>query len=316
MLHHPRARIEVLVNPVPETHQPERIVLVLCPVDEFGNAIHGSDLAQHLQAGLVGAAMGRAPKTGDTGGNTGKRVGPRRRGQPHRRGRGVLLVVRMQREDPVHRAAQDRVDLVIFSRDRKAHAQEIRGIIDVIPGIHERLADCVFIGHRSDGRHLGDQADRGDFALPGVVDVGRVVIEGGKRPHDAHHDRHRMGVAAESPEQKVHLFVDHRVICHPAFEILKFVRRRQFAVKQKIANLQKMRFLGQLVDRIAAMQQLALFAVDEGDRGIAGRRRSEARIIGKDIGLPIKLADVDHVRAAGRRQDRQVDFLSVEGQFG
>jgi hypothetical protein len=40
---------------------------------------------------------------------------------------------------------------------------------------------------------------------------------------------------------------------------------RQFAVEQQIADLEKVAVLGELVDRVAAMQQHAGVAVDIGD---------------------------------------------------
>ncbi len=42
-----------------------------------------------------------------------------RSGEADRRGRGVLLVVGVQDEDPVERAAQDRVHLVLFAGTAK-----------------------------------------------------------------------------------------------------------------------------------------------------------------------------------------------------
>jgi hypothetical protein len=39
--------------------------------------------------------------------------------------------------------------------------------------------------------------------------------------------------------------------------------------------------LGQLVDRIAAMQQDALVTIDEGDVGLAGGGRGEAGVVGE-----------------------------------
>jgi hypothetical protein len=67
--------------------------------DELADTGHVTDLFQHLQAGFVRAAVGRAPQAGDTGGDTGERVGTGRAGQAHGGGRGVLLVVGVQRED-------------------------------------------------------------------------------------------------------------------------------------------------------------------------------------------------------------------------
>ena len=45
--------------------------------------------------------------------------------------------------------------------------------------------------------------------------------------------------------------------------------------------------LGQLFDRVAAVQQLALVAVDEGDLRLVARSRQEAGVVGEEAGLPI-----------------------------
>jgi hypothetical protein len=78
-----------------------------------------------------------------------------------------------------------------------------------------------------------------------------------------------MGVAAETAEEVVHLLVHHGVVGHTGLEILRFWARRQFAVKQQVADLEKVAMLGKLVDRIAAIQQDALIAIDVGDLGFA-----------------------------------------------
>ena len=115
LLHDLGARIVVLVDAVAEAHQAEAVVLVLGALDEFRDAVDRADLAQHLERRLVGAAMRRAPQAGDAGGDAGERIGAGRAGEPHRRGRGVLLVVGVQDEDAVHRARQHRVGLVLLA---------------------------------------------------------------------------------------------------------------------------------------------------------------------------------------------------------
>jgi hypothetical protein len=42
---------------------------------------------------------------------------------------------------------------------------------------------------------------------------------------------------------------------------------RQFAIKQQIADLEEVAVLGELLDRITAMEQDALVTIDEGDLG-------------------------------------------------
>ena len=124
-----------------------------------------ADLLQHLERRLVGAAMRRAPQAGDAGRDAGERIGARRTGEPHGRGRRVLLVIGMQDEDRVQRLGEHRIDLVLLARHREAHAQEVLGVAQMVQRIHEGLADRIFVGHRRDGRHLGDQAVAGDLAL-------------------------------------------------------------------------------------------------------------------------------------------------------
>ena len=96
---------------------------------------------QHVERRLVGAAMRRAPQAGDAGGDAGERIGARRAGKPHRRGRGVLLVIGVQDEDAVHGARQHRIDLVLLARHGEAHVQEVGGVVEIVLRIDERLAD-------------------------------------------------------------------------------------------------------------------------------------------------------------------------------
>ena len=96
------------------------------------------------------------------------------------------------------------------------------------------------------------------------------------------------------------------------FERVEFLRVRQLAVQQEVADLEEARLLGKLVDGIAAVQKHALVAVDEGDLAFAARRRGEARIVGEDVGFGVKLSNVDDGGTVGSFEDRQLDRLVVE----
>ena len=74
-----------------------------------------------------------------------------------------------------------------------------------------------------------------------------------------------MGVATEALEEPAHLLVHHRVAGHDVIELGLLGGGRQFAVEQEIAGLQEVAVLGQLLDRVAAVQQHAFVAVDIGD---------------------------------------------------
>ena len=151
--------------------------------------------------------MGRAPKTCDTCCDTRKRVCARRRRQTYSRCRRVLFVVCVKRKDTVHCAGQDWVNFVIFSRHCKAHAQEVRSVIQIVAWIHEWLTNRVFVCHRSNSWHFGYHTNRRDFALPWIRNVSGVVVECGHRTNNTGHDGHRVGIAAEATEQIHHLFV-------------------------------------------------------------------------------------------------------------
>lgn len=71
--------------------------------------------------------------------------------------------------------------------------------------------------------------------------------------------------------------------------------------------------LGELVDRIAAVQQDAGVAVDVGDGRIAACRRGEARIVGEGPGGGIERADVDDVRPD--RPASHLEFVSFAVKF-
>ena len=169
LLHDPGPRIVVLVDAVAEAHQPEGVVPVLGALDVFGDAVDRADLLQHLERRLVGAAMRRPPETGDAGRDAGEGIGARRAGQPHRGGRGVLLVVGMQNEDAAHGAREHGIDLVFLARHREAHMQKVGRVIELVPRIDEGLTDGIFVGHGGDGRHFGDHAHARHLALRGSL---------------------------------------------------------------------------------------------------------------------------------------------------
>src|SRR3546814_20605057 len=71
---------------------------------------------------------------------------------------------------------------------------------------------------------------------------------------------------------------------------------------------------GQLVDRIAAVEQDALVAVDIGDRGFAACRGGEAGVVGEGAGLAVERADVDDLRAHRSREHVIIVALPAEGE--
>ena len=78
-----------------------------------------------------------------------------------------------------------------------------------------------------------------------------------------------MGVAPETLEEPAHLLVNHGVMDHAVDEIGLLRGGRQLAVEQEIAGLEEVAVLGEIGDRITAVEQDAGVAVDEGDLGLA-----------------------------------------------
>src|SRR6266852_2103809 len=74
----------------------------------------------------------------------------------------------------------------------------------------------------------------------------------------------------EAAEERRNLLVHHRVMGDVGDELHFLLRRRQFAVEQEVGDLEEIALVGQFLDRIAAIHQDALVAVDIGDAGAAG----------------------------------------------
>ena len=230
LLHDGGAWVTVLVDPVTEAHQLERIVLVLGLGDELVDVGDIADFIEHGQYGFVRTAVSRAPQCGDAGGDTGERVGTRRACQAHGRGRCVLFVVGVEDEDPVHCLGKRRADRFDLARRVEHHVQEVFCVRQVVTRVHHGLAHGVLVNHCGQGRHLGNQADRGDFAMLRVIDVEGVVIEGRQGADHTAHDGHRVGVATEAVEERLQLLVNHGVVLYGADELGFLLGCWQFAI--------------------------------------------------------------------------------------
>jgi hypothetical protein len=101
--------------------------------------------------------------------------------------------------------------------------------------------------------------------------------------------------------------MDHGVERDVALELLLFLGGRQLAVEEEIGYLHEVAVLGKLLDGIAAVEELALVAVDEGDLGFAAARRGIAGIEGELVEFGIQVPDIDHLGTEGTREQRQLD---------
>ncbi len=183
-------------------------------------------------------------------------------------------------------------------------------------GDDKGLADRVFERPGRDRRHFGDQSMGRNLALFGIIDVDAVVIEGGQRADSAGHDGHRVGVGSEPAKEPIELRVQHGVVSDRALEIGERRCVGQFAVQEQITNLKEGRMLRQLFDGVAAVQQNAGVAIDEGDLALATRRGRKAGIEGENVRVGVELSYIDDVRARGPLQNRQVEILVPKRERG
>ncbi|MNS78839.1 hypothetical protein D3C72_1124700 [compost metagenome] len=204
----------------------------------------------------------------------------------------------MEDEDPVHGLGEHRADRFDLARGVEHHVQEVFRVRQVVARVHHGLAHGVLVHHRRQGRHLGDQANRGDFAVLRVIDVQRVVVERRQGADHTAHDGHRVGVAAEAVEEGLQLLVNHGVVLHGADELGLLLGIRQFAVEQQVAGFEVVGLFGELLDRVAAVQQDTFVAVNVGDLRLARGSRHETRVEGEVTSGP-QPADVDYIRTNG-----------------
>ena len=57
LLHNLGPRIEVFVDSVPKSHQPERVIFIFCSGDKLVNPRDVADFCEHIEHGFVGATM-------------------------------------------------------------------------------------------------------------------------------------------------------------------------------------------------------------------------------------------------------------------
>ena len=78
-----------------------------------------------------------------------------------------------------------------------------------------------------------------------------------------------MRVTPEAAIEGRELLVQHGVAADRVAELVELCLARQLAIEQQIGDLHEARLLGELIDRIAAMEEHAFIAVDIGDCRLA-----------------------------------------------
>ena len=220
-----------------------------------------------------------------------------------------LLVIGVQDENAPHGPGHHRTDHIILARRGEHHVQEVLGIAQVVARIDKGLAQGKLIGHRRDGRHLGDQTVRRDHAVLGIRNIGAVMVEGRKRADHAAHDCHGMGIPAKSPEEVCELLVQHGVVGDVFLVFVLLVLGGQLSVQKQVADFHVFGVFRQFLDGITAVKKNPLVAVNESDLGFAASRRGVSRVISEATGIPVETPHVDDLRTLGPGEHRQFDAL-------
>ena len=263
-----------------------------------GHVGERADLQQHAQNFLVRAAVQRAVQRRGRRGRRRKRVHMRAAHAAHRVRRTILLVVRVQNKQDVQRVLQRRVRAVLQLGRLEQHVQEIAGIAQLVVRIGERHAQAVPVGKRRERRHLPDQAVGLLLARLLVEDVLGLGIKRGKRRDGRNHHAHRMGVVVKPVQEFLHRLVDEGVVRDVVGPIFQLRAGGQLAMQNQISRFEVGAFLGQFLDRIAAVSQDAFVAVDERDLALTQGRIVEGRVVAHHpelIGFHFDLAQIGGV---------------------
>ena len=166
--------VKVFVNAVTEAHEAEVTGFVLGHHDVFFViAPVVVNHLQHFENCLVRTAVQWSPEGADAGRDGGKNIGAAAGDNSHGGSAAVLLVICVQNQEHVQGLHEDRIDFVIFRRDRKHHVQEVRTVGQIVFGINLGLSDGFLVGIGGDCSHFGQQPDNVDVGI--IVFSSRVV---------------------------------------------------------------------------------------------------------------------------------------------
>ncbi len=186
----------------------------------------------------------------------------------------------MQDEQHVERSGERGIGFVVRLGDLPHHRQEVLGEGEFVVGVDEGHPQTEAVAGGGERRHLGDQAHDLPIADLGILDLLRVVVERRQRSDGRDQHPHRMSVVVEPLEKALaHVLVDERVVRDVLGPHLVLFGGRELAVDQQVGDLEVGRLFGELLDRIAAVSEDALLAVDVGDGTRRRGRRRERGVV-------------------------------------
>ena len=211
---------------------------------------------------------------------------------------------------------EHRVDRVGLGHVAEVQAQEVVDEAQRVVGVEEGLADALLVGVGRDHGQLREQAHHRELDVVEVVRVGAVLVVRRERGDGAREHRHRVRGVRQRREEPLEVLVEQRVATDLLVELAELVGARQRAVDEEPGDLEVGGVLGELLDRVAAIAQDALLAVDVRDLGLGGRGVHEAVVEPREARLAGEGRQVDARGAVDGRPDRELGGAAREGQGG
>ena len=217
----------------------------------------------------------------------------------------------MQDEQDVERAREHRVRLVLDLGHLEQHVQEVAGEAEVVVRIDVRPSDAVAERVRGNTGHLRNRA----VCLPetglAIEDLLRIGIETRHRADRADENGHRMRVVLEPLHELLHVLVKHRVKRDLARPGVELIGGRQLAEEDQIGRLEIVAVFGELFNRVSAIEEHALVAVDVRDAAPAVRGVHQRRVVGHHAEVVRSRFDLAQIhRPDGAVVNREVVLLS------
>ena len=190
-------------------------------------------------------------------------------------------MVGVQDEQDVQGVLKHRVGAVLGLGHLRHHVEEVARVGQVVVRVGVWQAARVPVSEGRERGHLGDQPHNLLILVIPVVDRLRLGVEGGQRGQGADQDAHRVGVVVEAVDELLDVLVHVGVVGDLVRPRRRVLLVRQVTVQEQPGHVQEGGVLGEFLNRVAAVAEDALVAVDEGDGAAAARGVLEGRVVGK-----------------------------------
>jgi len=119
-----------------------------------------------------------------------------------------------------------------------------------------------------------------------------------------------MRVVVKPVEKAQQGLVDHRVVADISGELVELLFVRQISMQHQVRHLHEGALCGELLDRIAAVEEYTGLAVNVGNAAIGAGGGAESRIVGKDSQVALDRGDIDDRGTDGAAEHRKFGFFA------